>query len=217
MISTCKLLKYVFYFKEECALSKSTKAKNNKNNYRVKAIGTNKMVNANIQAQRVKQGESFESIKKCAGRPSYVFKAMEQGLYERIRDCIRSYMLDNPGASYMSLYKEVLHTKFPTVFNEEPEFYKEKTGNLSKLIQGDPEWSLAYNLTNKEMLARTEVTLYKKINDTTKTSDVIKAYDVLKKYQQAERELDVIQHSLADTSISLNITPVDFGGDSNEH
>lgn len=148
-----------------------------------------------------------EAVKSLPGRESYTFKAKSQGLYIAITASIRKFRQENRDSGFDALRTHLLDN-FPTVF----EGISQYSGNVGKIISGDPQWCNAYynNLSLIELAEQrmSEVLNKENIDDNLKIS----AYDKVWKYELAKRELEKTKEETTDNNnLEINFTFNDEG------
>lgn len=180
---------------------------------RNKRAGTLSVVPAKSAKPSIKSGLlddkriPVEAVKSLPGRESYSFKAKSQGLYIAITASIRKFRQENRDSGFDALRTHLLDN-FPTVF----EGISQYSGNVGKVISGDPQWCNAYynNLSLIELAEQrmSEVLNKENIDDNLKIS----AYDKVWKYELAKRELEKTKEETTDNNnLEINFTFNDEG------
>ena len=117
----------------------------------------------------------------CVGRIGYAEKCKKLGIFYQVTVSIQDFRQDYPNSSYVDLYK-YLHDTFPCVFDTDPS--KVYSGNVSKFINNEPDWSKAYFCYKRDLIKIAEYRIGNILEDDgTDDATVIKAYDTLKKYE----------------------------------
>lgn len=149
------------------------------------AVVPNENVYKSKRLDAIRKGA--DPYEKAKGRTSYSVKAVQAGVFHKVAGAILSYKKENPTASYMDLYNDVLHERFGYIFDEE-EMY---SGNVSKIVNSVQEWSDAWFFNQSELVGLAESRLYQLLgkNDIDDKT-VISAYDKIKKYEAVNKELD---------------------------
>ena len=149
------------------------------------AVVPNENVYKSKRLDAIRKGA--DSYEKAKGRTSYSVKAVQAGVFHKVAGAILSYKKENPTASYMDLYNDVLHERFGYIFDEE-EMY---SGNVSKIVNSVQEWSDAWFFNQSELVGLAESRLYQLLGkDDIDDKTVISAYDKIKKYEAVNKELD---------------------------
>lgn len=149
------------------------------------AVVPNENVYKSKRLDAIRKGA--DPYEKAKGRTSYSVKAVQAGVFHRVAGAILSYKKENPTASYMDLYNDVLHERFGYIFDEE-EMY---SGNVSKIVNSVQEWSDAWFFNQSELVGLAESRLYQLLGkDDIDDKTVISAYDKIKKYEAVNKELD---------------------------
>lgn len=149
------------------------------------AVVPNENVYKSKRLDAIRKGA--DPYEKAKGRTSYSVKAVQAGVFHKVAGAILSYKKENPTASYMDLYNDVLHERFGYIFDEE-EMY---SGNVSKIVNSVQEWSDAWFFNQYELVGLAESRLYQLLGkDDIDDKTVISAYDKIKKYEAVNKELD---------------------------
>lgn len=149
------------------------------------AVVPNENVYKSKRLDAIRKGA--DPYEKAKGRTSYSVKAVQAGVFHKVAGAILSYKKENPTASYMDLYNDVLHERFGYIFDEE-EMY---SGNISKIVNSVQEWSDAWFFNQSELVGLAESRLYQLLGkDDIDDKTVISAYDKIKKYEAVNKELD---------------------------
>nr|DAG01636.1 MAG TPA: hypothetical protein [Siphoviridae sp. ct87j35] len=149
------------------------------------AVVPNENVYKSKRLDAIRKGA--DPYEKAKGRTSYSVKAVQAGVFHKVAGAILSYRKENPTASYMDLYNDVLHERFGYIFDEE-EMY---SGNVSKIVNSVQEWSDAWFFNQSELVGLAESRLYQLLGkDDIDDKTVISAYDKIKKYEAVNKELD---------------------------
>lgn len=149
------------------------------------AVVPNENVYKSKRLDAIRKGA--DPYEKAKGRTSYSVKAVQAGVFHKVAGAILSYKKENPTASYMDLYNDVLHERFGYIFDEE-EMY---SGNVSKIVNSVQEWSDAWFFNQSELVGLAESRLYQLLGkDDIDDKTVISAYDKIKKYEAVNKELD---------------------------
>lgn len=149
------------------------------------AVVPNENVYKSKRLDAIRKGA--DPYEKAKGRTSYSVKAVQAGVFHKVAGAILSYKKENPTASYMELYNDVLHERFGYIFDEE-EMY---SGNVSKIVNSVQEWSDAWFFNQSELVGLAESRLYQLLGkDDIDDKTVISAYDKIKKYEVVNKELD---------------------------
>ena len=149
------------------------------------AVVPNENVYKSKRLDAIRKGA--DPYEKAKGRTSYSVKAVQAGVFHKVAGAILSYKKENPTASYMELYNDVLHERFGYIFDEE-EMY---SGNVSKIVNSVQEWSDAWFFNQSELVGLAESRLYQLLGkDDIDDKTVISAYDKIKKYEAVNKELD---------------------------
>lgn len=149
------------------------------------AVVPNENVYKSKRLDAIRKGA--DPYEKAKGRTSYSVKAVQAGVFHKVAGAILSYKKENPTASYMDLYNDVLHERFGYIFDEE-EMY---SGNVSKIVNSVQEWSDAWFFNQSEIVGLAESRLYQLLGkDDIDDRTVISAYDKIKKYEAVNKELD---------------------------
>lgn len=149
------------------------------------AVVPNENVYKSKRLDAIRKGA--DPYEKAKGRTSYSVKAVQAGVFHKVAGAILSYKKENPTASYMDLYNDVLHERFGYIFDEE-EMY---SGNVSKIVNSVQEWSDAWFFNQSEVVGLAESRLYQLLGkDDIDDKTVISAYDKIKKYEAVNKELD---------------------------
>lgn len=123
-----------------------------------------------------------ESLKN--GKPSYAHQSQKSGDYRTIGAVIKEYREKNRDCTYEEMYA-VLHKRFPWIFEKETMV----SGNVSKIINGDPLWRDCYFANRSEMIALAEIRIKEILKkDNTEDNIIISAYDKLMKYELIEKQ-----------------------------
>ena len=149
------------------------------------AVVPNENVYKSKRLDAIRKGA--DPYEKAKGRTSYSVKAVQAGVFHKVAGAILSYKKENPTASYMDLYNDVLHERFGYIFDEE-EMY---SGNVSKIVNSVQEWSDAWFFNQSELVGLAESRLYQLLGkDDIDDKTVISAYDKIKKYEAVNKEFD---------------------------
>lgn len=125
---------------------------------------------------------------KLTNDKGYAAKCQKQGIFLRVTISIKEFRQKYPNSTYIDTWK-MLHEEYPFVFDTPPD--KVYPGNVSKIINSNPEWQEAYFCGKEDLIKMAEYKLSKLLeSDKTSSSDIIKIYDTLKKYEEYKEDED---------------------------
>ncbi len=144
-----------------------------------------------------------EALQNKNGRPSYAEKAMEMGIYNLVGDAIYSYTTEYGTKSTFAGLAVVLNQKFPNLFGSSLVKYPT---NLSRIINSEKAWALAYYYANVSLESMAELELKRRLSKgSMEDSDVIRAVglaykkkEIEIKVQQLEAELHPVENTESD-------------------
>ena len=169
---------------------------NNKRSGRL-AISPNINAGTNKKAKALQENKNTNHIRGVDG---YSAKAIKLGIYEGIAYSIQMYREKNPDSTYISVYRDVLNKKYPSLFKTPPD--KVYGGNISKFINSNDLWRKAYFASTPKLVSKALLKIDKMLDkDDLDDSVLVNTYDKLKKYEIAEKELQSNMDKSSDDDI----------------